>query len=122
MEQAWQQWAKTGQAFRSYKDFEYQTRESWSRERRLVGKVEYLDKGANPRFVVTSYPVSRTSEHFSTTNPRAATADWPWGVAESCEDPSLASGRKAWLAVSAAVRAAVADEGVLRHHVGIVIE
>ena len=31
-------------------------RESWSRTRRVVPKAEYLDKGANPRFVVTSLP------------------------------------------------------------------
>ena len=28
--------------------------DSWSRERRVVAKAEHLDKGANPRFVVTS--------------------------------------------------------------------
>jgi Transposase DDE domain group 1 len=54
LEQARQQWAKTGHAVRCFKDFHYQTRDSWSRQRRLVGKAEYLDKGANPRFVVTS--------------------------------------------------------------------
>ncbi len=32
----------------------YQTRDSWSRERRVVGKAEHLAKGPNPRFVVTS--------------------------------------------------------------------
>jgi hypothetical protein len=44
----------TGKPARRFKDFRYQTRESWSRERRVVGKAEYLAKGANPRFVVTS--------------------------------------------------------------------
>ncbi len=44
----------TGQPARRFKDFGYQTRESWSRERRVVGKAEHLAKGANPRFVVTS--------------------------------------------------------------------
>jgi hypothetical protein len=32
----------------------YQTLDSWSRQRRVVGKGEYLEKGANPRFVVTN--------------------------------------------------------------------
>jgi len=41
-------------AARVFKDFTYQTRETWSRERRVVGKAEHLDQGANPRFVVTS--------------------------------------------------------------------
>jgi hypothetical protein len=33
-----------------------QTRESWARARRVVGKAEHLEKGSNPRFVVTSLP------------------------------------------------------------------
>ena len=45
---------RTGHAARVFKDFTYRTRTSWSRTRRVVGKAEHLDKGANPRFVVTS--------------------------------------------------------------------
>jgi hypothetical protein len=52
--QAKQQYETTGQAARVFKDFSYQTLDSWSRSRRVVGKAEHLDKGANPRFVVTS--------------------------------------------------------------------
>lgn len=44
----------TGEAARIFKDFRYQTLDSWSRERRVVGKAEHLPGGANPRFVVTS--------------------------------------------------------------------
>ena len=44
----------TQHAARVFKDFTYQTRKSWCRERRVVGKAEHLAKGANPRFVVTS--------------------------------------------------------------------
>ncbi|WP_419638942.1 transposase, partial [Thiolapillus sp.] len=29
-------------------------RKTWSRERRVIGKAEYLPGKANPRFVVTS--------------------------------------------------------------------
>jgi len=47
---------QTQQASRVFKDFEYQTWTSWSRTRRVVGKAEYLSKGENPRFVVTSLP------------------------------------------------------------------
>jgi hypothetical protein len=39
---------------RVFKDFHYRTRKSWSYERRVVGKAEYLAKGENPRFIVTS--------------------------------------------------------------------
>ncbi len=49
---------RTKQSSRVFKDFSYQTLDSWSRARRVVGKAEYLDKGANPRFVVTSLPSS----------------------------------------------------------------
>lgn len=52
--QAKQQYEATGQAARVFKDFSYQTLDSWSRSRRVVGKAEHLAKGANPRFVVTS--------------------------------------------------------------------
>ncbi len=40
---------------RVFKQFWYQTRESWSRARRVVAKAEHLAKGPNPRFVVTSF-------------------------------------------------------------------
>ena len=48
------QFEATGQPARVFKDFTYQTRKSWSRPRRVVGKAEHLAKGSNPRFVVTS--------------------------------------------------------------------
>jgi Transposase DDE domain group 1 len=54
--QAAEQYQRTGQAARIFKEFSYQTRESWSRARRVVAKAEHLEKGANPRFVVTSLP------------------------------------------------------------------
>ena len=54
--QAAEQYQRTSQAARIFKEFSYQTRESWSRARRVVAKAEHLEKGANPRFVVTSLP------------------------------------------------------------------
>lgn len=53
-ELARQECDKTGEAARVYKDFRYRTRDSWSRDRRVVAKAEHLPKGPNPRFVVTS--------------------------------------------------------------------
>jgi hypothetical protein len=44
----------TGRAARIFSEFDYRTHRSWSRARRVVAKAEYLDKGENPRFVVTS--------------------------------------------------------------------
>jgi hypothetical protein len=52
--EAKQKHEETGQAARVFRELRYQTRETWTRERRVVGKAEHLDKGANPRFVVTS--------------------------------------------------------------------
>jgi hypothetical protein len=37
-----------------FTEFLYRTHKSWSCSRRVVAKAEYLDKGDNPRFVVTS--------------------------------------------------------------------
>ncbi|HEY4933250.1 MAG TPA: IS1380 family transposase [Terriglobales bacterium] len=44
----------SGKAVRVFAQFSYRTRKSWSCARRVVAKAEYLDKGENPRFVVTS--------------------------------------------------------------------
>jgi hypothetical protein len=52
--QAQAQFAQTGQPTRVFTEFRYRTLESWTRERRVIAKAEYLAKGANPRFVVTS--------------------------------------------------------------------
>ena len=54
MEEAKAQHQQTGRAARRFQEFVYQTRESWSRARRVVAKAEHLAKGENPRFVVTS--------------------------------------------------------------------
>jgi hypothetical protein len=48
----------TGKAARVFAEFDYKTKKSWSRSRRVVAKAEYLDKGENPRFVVTSLPAA----------------------------------------------------------------
>jgi hypothetical protein len=54
MAQAKQLHKATEKPARVFKDFRYRTRQSWSWERRVVGKAEYLAKGENPRFIVTS--------------------------------------------------------------------
>jgi Transposase DDE domain group 1 len=45
---------RTGKPARWFKDFTYRTRDSWSRERRVIGKAEVTGGAANPRYVVTS--------------------------------------------------------------------
>ena len=54
MHEARQLHAETGKAARVFTEFTYKTKKSWACERRVVAKAEYLDKGENPRFVVTS--------------------------------------------------------------------
>lgn len=46
----------TGGYAREFSEFYYQTRSSWCRERRVIGKAELLPKGENPRFIVTNLP------------------------------------------------------------------
>jgi Transposase DDE domain group 1 len=49
----------SGQPARVFRDFRYRTIDSWSRERRVVGKAEHTLDGANPRFIVTSLKRTR---------------------------------------------------------------
>jgi hypothetical protein len=46
----------TGKPARRFKKFQWSTRDSWSRQRRVVAKAEWTGGEANPRFVVTSLP------------------------------------------------------------------
>jgi hypothetical protein len=59
LQQAQKQYEETKEASRVFKDFRYQTLQSWTQERRVVAKAEHLDKGSNPRFVVTSIEMHR---------------------------------------------------------------
>ncbi len=44
----------SGEPERTYAELRYRTLDSWSCERRVVGKAEITNHGPNPRFVVTS--------------------------------------------------------------------
>jgi hypothetical protein len=59
MHQAQVLYQTSGKPARVFAEFTYQTRNSWSCARRVVAKAEYLDKGENPRFVVTSLTVEQ---------------------------------------------------------------
>ncbi|MBM3706503.1 MAG: IS1380 family transposase [Actinobacteria bacterium] len=54
LDKACEEHKSTGKPARIYKEFLYATLRTWSCERRVVGKAEYLSKGSNPRFVVSS--------------------------------------------------------------------
>lgn len=45
-----------GGSARRFCQWEYRTRKSWSRSRRVIGKAEVSSQGDNPRFVVTNLP------------------------------------------------------------------
>jgi Transposase DDE domain group 1 len=45
---------KTGAPARRFKEFMWETLDSWSRKRRVIGKAEWTKGEANPRFIVTS--------------------------------------------------------------------
>lgn len=45
---------RTGQPTRVFADFPWRTRKSWSAERRVIGKAEWTQGAANPRFIVTN--------------------------------------------------------------------
>jgi Transposase DDE domain group 1 len=59
MEQAEQEYRRTGEAARIFAELSDRTLDSWGRERRVVAKAEHLPRGANPRFVVTSLSAER---------------------------------------------------------------
>src|SRR5208282_906833 len=58
MRQAREEHRRTGKPARVFAELRYRTRRSWSQSRRVVGKAEYLARGENPRYVVTSLPAS----------------------------------------------------------------
>jgi hypothetical protein len=53
-EQAEELCAKSGEPERVYAEWAHRTVDSWSRERRVIGKAEITERGENPRFIVTS--------------------------------------------------------------------
>lgn len=59
LNKARRRFAETGQAARAFAEFRYRTRRSWSRKRRVAAKAERLEKGDNPRFVVSSLDAAR---------------------------------------------------------------
>lgn len=59
LDQARKQHAETGKAARVFSEFNYQTKQTWSRPRRVIAKAESLPGKDNPRFVVTSYAADR---------------------------------------------------------------
>ena len=79
---------------RLFKDSTYQTLDSWSQSRRVVGKAEHLLDQPNPRFVVTSYPITRMTAHRCTSSCTVPGAIWKsvsrssnWGYSPTAPAP-----------------------------------
>jgi hypothetical protein len=51
----------SGKPARRFKDFRWSTLDSWSRTRRVIGKAEWTQGEANPRFIVTSLPATQAA-------------------------------------------------------------
>jgi hypothetical protein len=58
MRQAKREQQRTGEPARVFTEFFYQTRKTWSRNRRVVAKAEQIPGKENPRYVVTSLPLA----------------------------------------------------------------
>ena len=67
---------KTGAPARRFKDFMWETLESWSRKRRVIGKAEWTKGEANPRFIVTSLNGPRLLRKPSMRTSIASAATW----------------------------------------------
>ena len=55
---------RTGRPARRFKDFRYATLDSWSRQRRVVGKAEVTGGEVNPRFVVISLKTTEVGARY----------------------------------------------------------
>lgn len=64
LSQAEEEASRTSAPARRYKDFRYATLKTWSRERRVIGKAEWTNGEANPRFIVTSLSKAETNGRF----------------------------------------------------------
>ncbi|MCA9730475.1 MAG: transposase, partial [Candidatus Eisenbacteria bacterium] len=61
MDRAFEVSSHTGKPARRFGEWQYSTLETWSRQRRVIGKPEITQRGENPRFIVTSLPASRNA-------------------------------------------------------------
>lgn len=91
MEKSRRKFLATRRAQRRFVTFWYQTRTSWSKARRVIAKAEYLEKGANPRFVVTSLSLDHTTPKDLYEQVYCARGDMENRIKEQKQD--LAAGR-----------------------------
>ena len=61
LEQARARCEEREEPVRIFKEFDYQTRDTWTRARRVIAKAEHLPGRSNPRFIVTNLPAQGMS-------------------------------------------------------------
>jgi hypothetical protein len=66
----------SGGTVRHFSSFHYATKDTWPHPRRVVVKAEHSEKGANPRFVVTSLEDVRPDWLYHTYIQRGASENW----------------------------------------------
>ena len=66
---------KSQEAARLFCDFLWSRRDSWTRQRRVVGKAEWTPLGPNPRFIVTSLTAKRWQARALYEDPYCARGD-----------------------------------------------
>lgn len=76
MEAARREQRSSGGTVRQFSSFAYATKETWPHPRRVVLKAEHSDKGANPRFVVTSLEDVRPDWLYHAYIQRGASENW----------------------------------------------
>ncbi len=76
LEAAGQQQRASGGTVKLFSSFLYATKETWPQPRRVVVKAEHSDKGANPRFVVTSLEGVRPDWLYHAYIQRGAAENW----------------------------------------------
>jgi hypothetical protein len=67
---------RTGKPARCFRDFTWSTLDSWSRQRRVVGKAEVTGGEANPRFIVTSLKSREVGDQYLYERSTAHAARW----------------------------------------------
>jgi hypothetical protein len=64
LEEAEREAKETGASARCFKEFMWETLDSWSRKRRVIAKAEWTKGEANPRFIVTSLNKAEASAQY----------------------------------------------------------
>ncbi len=76
----------SGHPARRFKELSWSTRKSWTRQRRVIGKAEWTQDKANPRFIVTSLSQERGDRpaHSAPISCACGSLRWPMYSSKAC--------------------------------------